>query len=110
MKTIRIGGVPEHFNLPWHLAMEEGDFEKENLQIQWKDFPGGTGDLNSALRNNEIDVAVILTEGIIKDIIAGNKSKIVQTYVQSPLVWGIHVAHKSNYQHFKRIRKDQSCN
>ena len=32
MKTIRIGGVPEHFNLPWHLAMEEGNFEKENCK------------------------------------------------------------------------------
>jgi len=105
MKTIRIGGVPEHFNLPWHLAMEQGDFEKEGLQIQWKDFPGGTGDLNSALRNNEIDVAVILTEGIIKDIIAGNKSKIVQTYVQSPLVWGIHVAYGSPYQSLQELEK-----
>ena len=103
MRTIRIGGVPEHFNLPWHLAMEEKDFEKEGLKIEWTDFPGGTGDLNTALRNKEIDVAVILTEGIIKDIIAGNPSKIVQTYVQSPLIWGIHVAEGSKYHSLNEL-------
>ena len=50
-----------------------------------------------ALRNGDIDIAVILTEGIIKDIIDGNPSKIVQTFVQTPLVWGVHVANHSNY-------------
>ena len=24
MKRFKIGGVPEHFNLPWRLAIEEG--------------------------------------------------------------------------------------
>lgn len=98
MKKIRIGGVPEHFNLPWHLCLEEGDFNYENLDIEWTDFPGGTGAMNKALRNNEIDVAVILTEGIVKDIIAGNPSKIVQVYVESPLIWGIHVDAQSAFK------------
>ena len=44
---------------------------------------------------------LFLTEGIIKDIIAGNPSKIVQTFVQSPLIWGIHVAANSNYKLLK---------
>jgi ABC-type nitrate/sulfonate/bicarbonate transport system substrate-binding protein len=50
------------------------------------------------LRNGQTDIAVILTEGIIKDIIAGNPSKIVQIYVESPLIWGIHVAANSKYK------------
>jgi ABC-type nitrate/sulfonate/bicarbonate transport system substrate-binding protein len=50
------------------------------------------------LRDGETDIAVILTEGIVKDIVAGNPSKIVQIYVQSPLIWGIHVAAKSKYK------------
>ncbi len=104
MKTIRVGGVPEHFNLPWHLCMEEGDFEYENIEISWKDYPGGTGVMNSALRNNEIDVAVILTEGVVKDIIAGNPSKIVHTYVESPLIWGIHVAANSNFKSINELK------
>lgn len=104
MRTLRVGGVPEHFNLPWHLAMEDGDFEYDRLKIEWVSFPGGTGAMNAALRNNEIDVAIILTEGIIKDIIAGNPSKIVQTYVHSPLIWGIHVAADSSYKSVKELK------
>lgn len=98
MKTIKIAGVPEHFNLPWHLAIENGDFEKENIDLQWTDIPEGTGKMCQMLRDGETDIAVILTEGIVKDIVAGNPSKIVQVYVKSPLIWGIHVAVNSNYK------------
>lgn len=92
MKTLTISGVPEHFNLPWHLCIEKGLFEAQNIKLQWIDVPEGTGRLCQMLRDGETDIAVILTEGIIKDIAAGNPSKIVQVYVQSPLIWGIHVA------------------
>jgi ABC-type nitrate/sulfonate/bicarbonate transport system substrate-binding protein len=98
MTTIKIAGVPEHFNLPWHLAIENGDFEKENIDLQWTDVPEGTGKLCQMLRDGETDIAVILTEGIVKDIVAGNPSKIVQVYVESPLIWGIHVAANSNFK------------
>ncbi|TDE49198.1 substrate-binding domain-containing protein [Flavobacterium sp. GT3P67] len=98
MKTIKIAGVPEHFNLPWHLSIENGDFRKENIHLQWTDVPEGTGKMCQMLRDDETDIAVILTEGIVKDIVAGNPSKIVQVYVESPLIWGIHVAAKSNYK------------
>ncbi|RZK12139.1 MAG: ABC transporter substrate-binding protein [Flavobacterium sp.] len=98
MKTIKIAGVPEHFNLPWHLCIENDAFENEGIDLQWTDVPEGTGKLCQMLRNEETDIAVILTEGIIKDIVAGNPSKIVQVYVNSPLIWGIHVDAKSKYQ------------
>lgn len=98
MKTIKIAGVPEHFNFPWHLSIENGDFEKENIDLQWTDVPEGTGKMCQMLRDGETDIAVILTEGIVKDIIGGNPSKIVQIYVESPLIWGIHVAANSNYK------------
>lgn len=98
MKTIKIAGVPEHFNLPWQLAIENNEFKDHNIDLQWTNVPEGTGKLCQMLRNDETDLAVILTEGIIKDILAGNPSKIMQVYVQSPLIWGIHVAHNSKYQ------------
>ncbi|MFK7747236.1 MAG: substrate-binding domain-containing protein [Kordia sp.] len=97
MKKINIGGVPEHFNLAWYLTLKERAYEKEGINLRWKDYPGGTGAMCKALRNKKIDIAVILTEGIIKDIIAGNPAKIIQTYVQSPLIWGIHVAAEATY-------------
>ncbi|CAN1565400.1 TauA ABC-type nitrate/sulfonate/bicarbonate transport systems, periplasmic components [Flavobacteriaceae bacterium] len=98
MTTIKIAGVPEHFNLPWHLSIENGEFQANEIDLQWTDVPEGTGKLCQMLRNDETDIAVILTEGIIKDIIAGNQSKIVQIYVESPLIWGIHVAANSKYK------------
>ncbi|AOW20020.1 substrate-binding domain-containing protein [Urechidicola croceus] len=98
MIKLKIGGVPEHFNLPWHLAIENNEFKKVGIDLVWKDFPGGTGAMCKALRNKEIDISILLTEGIIKDIINGNESKIVQTYINSPLLWGIHVGANSNFQ------------
>jgi ABC-type nitrate/sulfonate/bicarbonate transport system substrate-binding protein len=104
MKTVKIVGVPEHFNLPWQLCIENGEFEAENIDLQWKNIPEGTGKMCQMLRDGDADIAVILTEGIIKDIVAGNPSKIVQIYVQSPLIWGIHVAAKSDFQTIKDLK------
>jgi ABC-type nitrate/sulfonate/bicarbonate transport system substrate-binding protein len=98
MKHIKIAGVPEHFNLPWHLCIVNGEFEAVGIDLQWTDVPEGTGKMCQMLRDGETDIAVILSEGIVKDINAGNPSKIVQIYVESPLIWGIHVAANSNFK------------
>jgi ABC-type nitrate/sulfonate/bicarbonate transport system substrate-binding protein len=98
MKTLKVAGVPEHFNLPWHLCIENGEFKDVEIDLQWTDVPEGTGKMCQMLRDGETDIAVILTEGIVKDIVGGNQSKIVQVYVESPLIWGIHVAANSNFQ------------
>jgi len=98
MKHIKIAGVPEHFNLPWHLCIENGNFKAVGIDLQWTDVPEGTGKMCQMLRDGETDIAVILSEGIVKDITAGNSSKIVQVYVESPLIWGIHVAANSKFK------------
>ena len=103
MKTIKIVGVPEHFNLPWHLSIENKEFEAENIDLQWTNILEGTGKMCQMLRNGETDIAVILTEGIIKDIEAGNNASIVQVYVQSPLIWGIHVDAKSDFRKLSEL-------
>jgi len=56
------------------------------------------------LRDGDTDIAVILTEGIVKDINAGNPSKIVQIYVESPLIWGIHVDAKSDFHSVSQLK------
>jgi ABC-type nitrate/sulfonate/bicarbonate transport system substrate-binding protein len=104
LKTIKIGGVPEHFNLAWYLTLKNGEYKKEDINLRWEDYPGGTGQMTKALRDGDIDMAVILTEGIIKDIVEGNPSKIVQTFVQSPLIWGIHVAHDSKFKSISDLK------
>lgn len=92
--TIKIGGVPEHFNLPWHLAIEDDAFAKAGIDLLWEDVPEGTGRMSKLLREEKLDVACILTDGIVKDIIAGNQSRILQVYVSSPLLWGVHAPGK----------------
>ena len=90
MTKIRIGGVPEHFNLPWHMALEDGAFKKAGINLQWTDFHGGTGAMTKSLGKDELDIAVVLTEGMVSAIIKGNPSLIIQKYIRSPLIWGIH--------------------
>jgi len=90
LTSIRIGGVPEHFNLPIHLINEDCTLGKNGISIKWTDFGGGTGQMCKALRENEVDICILLTEGIITDIIKGNPSKIISEYVITPLTWGIH--------------------
>ncbi|GLB49255.1 substrate-binding domain-containing protein [Neptunitalea lumnitzerae] len=104
MKKVTIAGVPEHFNLPWHLAIEDGAFENRGIDLEFTEVPEGTGKMCQMLRNNETDLAIILTEGIVKDIAAGNTSKIVQGYVDSPLLWGIHVAYNSTYSSIEDLK------
>jgi len=109
MKNVRIGGVPEHFNYAWYLALKQGHFKEHNIDVRWKDYFGGSGQMTKALRENEIDMAVILTEGIIKDITEGNPSKIVQIFVESPLIWGIHVAQDSTYKNLSELKGQKAA-
>jgi ABC-type nitrate/sulfonate/bicarbonate transport system substrate-binding protein len=97
MKQLKIVGVPEHFNFPWHLCIENDEFKAKKIDLQWSNVPEGTGKMCQMLRDGETDIAIILTEGILKDIVAGNDCSIIQVYVKSPLIWGIHVDAKSNY-------------
>ncbi|QXP73999.1 substrate-binding domain-containing protein [Tenacibaculum sp. HL-MS23] len=98
MLNLKVGGVPEHFNYPWYITLKNKEFTNQGINLRWQDFPGGTGQMCKALRSGEVDIAIVLTEGIIKDIINGNPSKITQTFVKSPLIWGIHVGDKSKFK------------
>ncbi len=104
MKTVKIIGVPEHFNLPWHLAIDEGAFKERGIDLTWTDIPEGTGKMCEFLKNQETDLAIILTEGIIKSITEGNKVKIIQEYIASPLLWGIHVDANSTYKSLEELK------
>jgi sulfonate transport system substrate-binding protein len=103
MNTLRVGGVPEHFNLPWHLGIENNIFENAGLNIQWTTFKGGTGQMTEALRNNDIDVCVVLTEGIVADIVNGNPSKLISKYLNTPLIWGVFTGVNNPIQYYGEI-------
>ena len=91
MQKIKIGGVPEHFNYPWHQGIQNGLFEEQNIQLKWQDMPGGTGQMSEALENGELDLAIMLTEGCLLKINQGSPIQVLQQYIASPLFWGIYV-------------------
>jgi sulfonate transport system substrate-binding protein len=95
---LRIAGVPEHFNLPWNQAIQKGLFEAAGIDLEWMEYKGGTGAMSKALRDGEIDLAVMLTEGIVLDIALGNPSRIIAQYIDTPLTWGIHTGMKNSLQ------------
>jgi sulfonate transport system substrate-binding protein len=98
MITLRIGGVPEHFNLPWHLALSAHKFEAHGIDIAWRDFPGGSGAMAGGLRNGDLDAALLLTEGAVAAVSDGVPLVIVSRYTDSPLLWGIHVPAGSSFR------------
>lgn len=108
MKTpkhrFKIGGVPEHFNLPWRMAIEENLFSDLDTSIHWADMTGGTGQMIKGLQMGSIDVAVLLTEGVSKAILQGLPAKIMDIYVQSPLQWGIHTSHSSKHSSLSEFK------
>jgi len=103
MKRFKIGGVPEHFNLPWKLAIEERKLVELGVELHWSDMTGGTGQMIKGLQTGTLDIAVLLTEGITKSILQGLNAKIVAVYVTTPLRWGIHVPYNSDIQTVKQL-------
>lgn len=89
--SLRIAGVPEPYNLPWHLAMEQGRFAEAGIDLQWHTVHEGTGRMCQMLRDGELDMAVLVTEGAVRDILNGGPHRLVSTFVESPLPWGVHV-------------------
>src|SRR5262249_17334905 len=75
-------------NLPWHRLIESRG--AEGASVAWRDYPDGSGAMAAALRAEQLDAAMLLTEGAVAGAAAGG-FKIVSLYTESPLIWGIHV-------------------
>lgn len=101
---LRIGGVPEHFNLPWQLALESGAFRAAGVNVDFVECPGGTGQMTAAMRDGELDAALVLTEGAIADALNHDRNRLCGVWVASPLVWGIHVARSSAVRRIGEMR------
>jgi ABC-type nitrate/sulfonate/bicarbonate transport system substrate-binding protein len=86
---IRLGGVPEHFNLLWELDECRQVFTELGIEYEFYEFPGGTGAMSEAVKSGFLDGAIILTEGAVTEISRGANYKIVSPFVESPLFWGI---------------------
>lgn len=103
--TIRVGGVPEHFNLPWHIGIERRLFDKHRVNVQWVEVKEGTGAMISQLKEGRVDVIVALTEGLVADIAKGSDLRLISTYVESPLTWAISTGKNSAYHSVEDLRR-----
>jgi sulfonate transport system substrate-binding protein len=72
MPSLRIVGVPEHFNLPFQSGVQRGVFVKNGVNLLWNPVPGGTGAMIQLVTTGEADVAVALTEGVVAAIVSAN--------------------------------------
>jgi len=93
--SLRVGGVPEHFNYPISMAIDRRMYQTRAMP-QFVIQRCGTGAMISNLKNKSVDVIIALTEGLVSEI-AKNRSdiRIIGTYVQSPLCWAISAAKDS---------------
>src|SRR5258706_12606274 len=97
MIELKVGGVPEHFNLPWHLGLEAGVPQRIGVGLTWRDYPDGSGAMAAALRAGELDAALLLTEGAVAGVANGGGFTIAGLYTGSALIWGIHVAARARF-------------
>ena len=104
MLDVKVTGVPEHFNFPWHQGIESGAFEAAGVKVHWIEAPGGTGAMMKMVAEGAADLGVVLTQGGVAQILQGNPCRIVKTYVESPLIWGIHVAADSDIKTVEQIQ------
>lgn len=100
-RPLKLGGVPEHFNLPWHLALESG--ELADLAPEWEDQRGGTGEMLAKLESGKLDLVSILTEGTVSAIDKGMPITILQIFVNTPLQWGIFVPAQSRFKEVSEL-------
>lgn len=90
MKTIRITGVPEHFNYPFRIMADSQPFREKGILINWLEESRGSGKMAQMLQEGETDIALLLTESFLKEVSHGHALKLLGYHVKSPLIWGIH--------------------
>jgi len=67
--------------------------------------PSGTGQIIARLKNDEIDVAIALTDPLISGIANGSTSyKLVGSYVSSPLRWAVITGKGSEYKEISDLK------
>ncbi|CCG24890.1 thiamine biosynthesis enzyme [Candida orthopsilosis Co 90-125] len=103
MSILKVAYIPEHFSTPLFFAQQQGYYAKYNLSIEFVKVPEGSGRLINLLNNEEVDLAIGLTEAFVADIAKGNdKIKLLDTYVQSPLLWAVSTG--SNRNELKNVQ------
>ncbi|GLB40370.1 putative periplasmic binding protein-like II [Lyophyllum shimeji] len=92
---LRVGYVREHFSSP----LLQYAAEDQGKTFTLVECPSGTGQLISRLTNDEIDVAIALTDPLISGIANGSKAyKLVGSFVSTPLNWAVITGKDTKFQ------------
>ncbi|KAF7327648.1 hypothetical protein MKEN_00344200 [Mycena kentingensis (nom. inval.)] len=92
---LRVGFVREHFSTPL-LQFQDADKGKTFTLVE---CPSGTGQLIKRLENDEIDIAIALTDPLISGIANGSTAyKLCGSYVSSSLNWAVITGKETKYQ------------
>jgi len=102
--ALRIAGVPEHFNLPWHLTLPNWNQQNPGISATWTDYPSGTGAMVQALLQETLDVALLVTEGAVRAATDHDALRLLGFYTRSPLRWGIHVPPDGSIHSVEQMR------
>ncbi|KAF8239739.1 hypothetical protein L208DRAFT_1456370 [Tricholoma matsutake] len=98
---LRVGYVREHFSSP---LLQFADADKGQT-FSLVECPSGTGQLITRLNNDEIDIAIALTDPLISGIANGSTAyKLVGTFVSSPLKWAVITGKDSKFQHIPDLK------
>ncbi|GBE87971.1 periplasmic binding protein-like II [Sparassis latifolia] len=98
---LRVGYVREHFSSPL-LQYAETDGGKTFVLVE---CPSGTGQLITRLTNDEIDVAIALTDPLISGIAKGSEHyKLVGSFVTTPLNWAVITGRDTKYKTVSELR------
>ena len=100
--ALRVAGVPEAFNLPFHHANFSQTLSRE---VRFISYPGGSGPMLQAVETGEVDVAFALTDCIVAGIEKGKPLRILGPVVKSPLTWAIIVSKDSSIQTTNELSK-----
>jgi len=84
-------------HVPVCLCEQKGLYSKHGVRMEWHEQKLGTGAMLNALKADEVDVIVALTEGLVSDIAQGSDVRLIGTYVESPLCWAISTGPKSPF-------------
>lgn len=107
--NLKVGGVPEHFNFPWIKLIESNAFSSIGVNLEWINFPGGTGAMSEALNKEEIHIAMMLTEGSVKQIADGMQFRILQKYIATPLNWGIYTHPDTEFSNMQDLKDTKAA-
>ncbi|GJE88682.1 periplasmic binding protein-like II [Phanerochaete sordida] len=99
--VLRVGYVREHFSSPL-LQLAEADAGQTFTLVE---CPSGTGQLIARLTNDEIDVAIALTDPLISGIAKGSPAyKLVGSYVSTPLNWAVIAGKSTKYERIEDLK------